>query len=64
MKKNMGKIDRVLRGIVGVILIALVFFGPQTPWGWLGLIPLATALTSFCPAYLPFKINTAKEKSE
>ena len=62
MKKNMGGIDRILRGIVGVILIALVFVGPQTPWGWLGLIPLGTAIFSFCPAYLPFKINTAKKE--
>ena len=37
MKKNMGSIDRVLRTIVGIVLIALVFVGPQTPWGWLNL---------------------------
>ena len=61
MKKNMGGIDRVLRGIVGVVLITLVFVGPQTPWGWLGLIPLGTAIFSFCPAYLPFRINTTKK---
>ena len=62
MIKNMGGIDRILRGIVGLVLIALVFVGPQTPWGWLGLIPLATALTSFCPAYWPFKFNTIKKE--
>ena len=61
MKKNMGKVDRVLRGIVGVILIALVFVGPQTPWGWIGLIPLVTAFVSFCPAYFPFKFSTIKK---
>jgi hypothetical protein len=63
MKKNMGSIDRVLRGIVGVILIALVFVGPQTPWGWIGLIPLGTAIFSFCPAYWPFKFSTLKKES-
>ena len=62
MKKNMGGIDRVLRAIVGLVLIALVFVGPQTPWGWIGLIPLATAFISLCPAYLPFKISTAKKE--
>ena len=61
MKKNMGGIDRILRGIVGVILIALVFVGPQTPWGWIGLIPLVTAFVSFCPAYFPFNFSTIKK---
>ena len=63
MTKNMGSIDRILRGIVGVILIALVFVGPQTPWGWIGLIPLGTAIISFCPAYWPFKFSTIKKES-
>ena len=58
MKKNMGSIDKTLRIIVGLILIALVFVGPKTAWGWLGLIPLATGLISWCPAYEPFKIST------
>ena len=62
MNKNMGNLDRVLRAIVGVVLIFLVFVGPKTPWGWLGLIPLATAIVSFCPMYLPFKISTLKKK--
>lgn len=60
----MGSIDRVLRGIVGLILISLVFIGPQTAWGWIGVIPLATAFISFCPLYTPFKISTAKNKND
>lgn len=64
MKKNMGNVDRALRAIVGIVLIALVFVGPQTQWGWIGLIPLVTSVISFCPAYLPFKINTARKESE
>ncbi len=44
MTKNMGSIDKTLRIIVGLVLISLVFVGPQTPWGWIGLIPLATEL--------------------
>ena len=58
MTVNMGSADRIIRAIVGVVLLALVFVGPQTPWGWIGLIPLATSLVGFCPAYVPFKIST------
>jgi hypothetical protein len=49
--RNVGTVDRVIRLILGIALIAIVFVGPQTPWGWLGLIPLATAFGRFCPAY-------------
>ncbi|HYD67183.1 DUF2892 domain-containing protein [Azospirillum sp.] len=56
--RNVGSVDRALRAIVGIILIALVFVGPQTPWGWVGLVPLLTALIGFCPAYLPLGIKT------
>ncbi|MCS7748819.1 DUF2892 domain-containing protein [Shewanella indica] len=62
MKVNMGTIDRVLRAIVGLVLIALVFVGPETPWGWLGVIPLATAFMGVCPAYAIFGIKTCKTK--
>lgn len=58
MQKNVGGIDRILRIVVGIVLIALVFVGPQTPWGWIGVVPLATALIGWCPAYLPFGIKT------
>ena len=58
MQKNVGGIDRILRIVVGVVLIALVFVGPQTVWGWVGVIPLGTALIGWCPAYLPFGMKT------
>ena len=58
MPKNEGTIDRVLRIIVGAILIALVFVGPQTPWGWIGLIPLITGLVGWCPAYRLLGLRT------
>ncbi|SCA55512.1 conserved hypothetical protein [Candidatus Terasakiella magnetica] len=58
MQKNVGGIDRKLRIVAGLVLIALVFVGPQTPWGWIGLVPLGTALIGWCPAYLPFGIKT------
>lgn len=62
MNKNVGNIDRILRIVVGVVLIALVFVGPQTPWGWIGLVPLVTALVGFCPAYTLLGLNSAKSK--
>ncbi|WP_248885737.1 YgaP family membrane protein [Acidithiobacillus acidisediminis] len=48
---NEGGLDRAIRVIVGVILLALVFVGPHTPWGWIGLVPLLTGLIGWCPAY-------------
>jgi Protein of unknown function (DUF2892) len=51
MGNNVGTVDRILRLIVGAVLISLVFVGPQTQWGWLGIIPIATALVGWCPAY-------------
>ncbi|GJL81790.1 MAG: membrane protein [marine bacterium B5-7] len=58
MGANVGSIDRAVRVIAGIILIALVFVGPKTPWGWIGLIPLATALIGWCPAYTLLGIRT------
>ena len=58
LKINIGSVDRVLRVIVGLVLIALVFVGPQTPWGWLGVIPLVTGLVRFCPLYTLLGVNT------
>jgi hypothetical protein len=58
MSANVGSVDRILRIVVGLILIALVFVGPRTPWGWIGIVPLLTGLFRFCPAYLLFGINS------
>jgi hypothetical protein len=58
MTANVGGIDRVLRAILGIVLIALVFVGPQTNWGWIGVIPLATAFLRFCPFYPLIGVNT------
>ena len=57
-KTNVGSLDRLVRVVLGVILIALVFVGPQTPWGWIGLVPLATGLLRTCPLYSLVGINT------
>ena len=59
MKCNMGKIDRILRGIVGIAVIAVgVYY--QTWCGAIGVIPIGTALIGWCPAYLPFGISSCK----
>jgi len=58
MEKNVGGVDRVLRIIVGLGLISLVFVGPQTPWGWIGVIPLLSAIVGFCPAYRLIGLST------
>lgn len=60
--KNTGTIDRVLRIVVGLALISLVFIGPMTPWGWIGVVPLVTGLIGWCPAYTLFGIKTCKVK--
>ncbi len=58
MTRNVGTVDRVIRVLVGLILISLVFWGPQTNWGWIGLIPLVTGLVGSCPAYKLFGLST------
>jgi hypothetical protein len=58
LSKNVGLIDRILRIVVGLGLISLVFVGPQTPWGWIGVVPLLTAVISFCPLYTLIGIRT------
>ena len=55
---NVGQIDKIIRIVVGLALIALVFVGPQTPWGWIGLVPLITGLIGFCPMYKLIGVNT------
>jgi len=62
MKVNIGSIDRVIRIAVGLALILLGFSGVIGPWGLVGLLPLATGIFKFCPAYSLFNINTCKMK--
>lgn len=58
--RNEGTVDRAVRVTAGLVLLSLVFIGPQTPWGWVGLVPLATGLIGWCPAYSLFGIKTCK----
>lgn len=61
--RNEGKIDRALRIVVGAGLISLVFIGPQTAWGWIGLVPLLTGIVGNCPVYSLLGINTCGIKN-
>ena len=56
---NIHPVERVVRSLVGLGLLALVFVGPKTLWGLVGLVPLLTGLTGFCPPYHWMGINTA-----
>ena len=61
--RNEGTVDRVLRIIVGAGVLSLVFVGPQTAWGWLGVVPLATGIIGNCPVYSLLGINTCGIKT-
>jgi len=56
--KNESNVDRILRVVVGAAVISLVFVGPQSAWGWVGLVPLITGLVGNCPVYSLLGINT------
>lgn len=58
--RNIGTADRILRLAIGASLIALVFVGPKTPWGWIGLVPVITALITWCPLYQLFGLRTCR----
>ncbi len=64
MTKNIGTVDRTVRIVVGLVLLSLVFVGPQTPWGWIGLVLIATAAVGYCPPYALLGISTRGKQKE
>ena len=58
MKTNEGGLDRGLRVLVGLGVLALAFVGPRTPWAFIGLVPLLTGVVGFCPLYSLLGLNT------
>lgn len=56
--RNEHAIDRIIRVVIGVGLLSLVWIGPKTAWGWVGLVPLLTGLLGSCPVYRLFGIST------
>lgn len=63
MKKNIGSIDRTIRIIAGLFLVSLIFWGPKTMWGLVGLVPLLTGLAGWCLPYSLLGISTCKTKA-
>lgn len=63
MQANIGSLDRAIRILAGLALIGASLFGVIGAWGWIGLIPLATGVFRFCPAYLPFGLRTCRMKT-
>lgn len=62
MKSNVGGIDKILRIVAGLVLIGLAGADIGTPWTWIGVVPLATGLINFCPAYAIFGISSCPVK--
>jgi len=61
---NEGTLDRIIRVVIGVALISLVFVGPKSLWGLVGLVPLATGLFGFCPLYRLLGLSTSGAAGE
>jgi hypothetical protein len=61
MKANVGSLDRIVRGVAGIGLIAWALMGGPV-WAWIGVVPLATAALGWCPLYVPFGISTCAKK--
>ena len=62
MKLNVGGIDRILRIVAGLVLIALAFTGTIGLWGYIGVVPLLTGAVGFCPVYPLLGMNTCPMK--
>jgi len=62
MKSNVGGIDRVVRIVLGLVLLGLTLAGQIGAWGWIGIVPLATGALGWCPPYSLLGINTCKTR--
>ena len=58
MPNNEHMIERVVRVVLGLAVLSLAFVGPQTMWGYLGLVPIATGLLGTCPIYTLLGVST------
>ncbi|WP_341684752.1 DUF2892 domain-containing protein [Limnohabitans sp.] len=62
MKSNVGGMDRIVRIVVGLVMIGLTLAGQIGAWGWIGIVPLATGALGWCPPYSLLGINTCKTR--
>ena len=60
MKPNIGRLERVVRVVVGIGVLSLAFVGPRTPWAYLGVLPLLSGLIGWCPPYALLGISTVR----
>lgn len=60
---NVGRTDRLLRAVLGIIAITLVYTGPRTPWGYVGIMLLLTAIIGFCPLYALLGISSRSRRA-
>lgn len=61
-KTNVGSMDRSIRIVAGLALLALTATGTIGAWGWIGIVPVLTGVFRFCPAYMPFGLSTCAIK--
>lgn len=60
MKKNIGNGERIVRVVVGIGILSLAFVGPRSPWAYLGILPVLTGLSGWCPPYAMLGISTCR----
>jgi Protein of unknown function (DUF2892) len=58
---NVGTAERIIRAVIGLVLLSLIFIGPRTWWGLIGLVLLGTAAFSYCPVWQLFGVNTCRK---
>lgn len=63
MTKNIGGIERIVRIVAGLVLVALAATGAVGVWGWIGVVPMVTGLIGWCPPYSLLGINTCKNRN-
>lgn len=62
MTRNIGNLERIVRIIAGLAILSLVFIGPKSLWGLIGVVPLITGLIGWCPPYALLGISTCKNE--
>lgn len=64
MERNIGDVERVVRVVAGLLILSLVFVGPKSLWGLIGIMPILTGLSGWCPPYSLLGINTCRTKGD
>ena len=62
-RSNLGRADRAIRALLGAVALTLVITGPRTPWGYLGVVLLATAAVGFCPIYAALGLSSRPRRA-